>query len=124
MTLSTHADAPRFDVDAYAFYPLAVPSRGSTELAVWTVNAGPGASSAPHHHDREVVFTIVTGRMAARVGGIDVEAGPGDAIIVPANAMFELRNASTDLPASMTVITTAGMQATMGGNTFNPPWTL
>jgi mannose-6-phosphate isomerase-like protein (cupin superfamily) len=124
MTVSTRSDAQRFDVDEYAFYPLAVPSRGSKELAVWTVDANAGAVSPAHHHDREVVFAITSGRMAAKVGELDVEAGPGDAIIVPANTTFELRNASADTPASMTVIATAGMQATMGGNTFSPPWTL
>jgi mannose-6-phosphate isomerase-like protein (cupin superfamily) len=124
MALSTHADAKKFDVDKYSFYPLAVPSRGSKELAVWHLDAGAGATSPAHHHDREVVFVVKTGRMAANVGGEDVEAGPGDAIIVPGNTSFALRNASADEPATLTVVTTAGMRAVMDGNAFPPPWSL
>jgi mannose-6-phosphate isomerase-like protein (cupin superfamily) len=124
MTVSTRADAPQFDVDDYSFHPLAVPSRGSKELAIWHLDAAAGAFSPAHHHDREVIFVIRTGRMAANVGGQDVEAGPGDAIIVPADTTFALRNASADEPATLTVVTTAGMRATMDGNTFSPPWSL
>jgi mannose-6-phosphate isomerase-like protein (cupin superfamily) len=124
MTVATRADAPHFEVDAYSFHPLAVPSRGSKELAIWALSAGPGAFSPAHHHDREVVFVVNSGRMAATIGGADVAAGPGDAIIVPAQATFELRNASDTEPASLTVTTTVGMQATMGGNTFPPPWSV
>jgi mannose-6-phosphate isomerase-like protein (cupin superfamily) len=123
MTVSTQAEATRFEVDAYAFYPLAVPSRGSKELAIWHLDAAGGAVSPPHHHDREVIFVVKTGRMAATIGGLQVEAGPGDALIVPANTTFDLRNASADEPATLTVVATAGMQATMDGNTFQPPWT-
>ncbi|TCO53427.1 cupin domain-containing protein [Actinocrispum wychmicini] len=124
MSLSTRADAPRFESDAYTFYPLAVPSRGSKELAIWHLDAGAGATSPPHQHDREVVFVVKTGRMAATIGEEELAAGPGDAFIVPSHTMFALRNASAVEPATLTVITTVGMRAIMDGNSFPPPWSL
>ena len=57
-------------------------------------------------------------------GAETVGAGPGDAIIIPAQELFELSNASDSEPASLIVTTTVGMQATMDGNTFPPPWSL
>lgn len=124
MTVATRADAPRFEVDAYEFRPLAVPSRGSKELAVWAIDAGPGADGVPHQHDREAVFVVNTGRMAGEIAGVSFEAGPGDAIIVPANVTFALRNASAEEPASLTVTAPIGMQAILDGKTFSAPWTL
>ena len=124
MSLATHADAPEFTVGDYTFHPLAVPSRGSKEIASWALQAAPGASSPEHHHSHEVIFVVNSGRMTARIGADTVEAGPGDAIIVPAHELFELRNASASDPASLTVTTTVGMQATMDGNTFPPPWSV
>lgn len=124
MALATVADAQQFEVDLYTFHPLAVPSRGTKEIAIWHVNAAPGATSPAHHHDREVIFVVKTGTMAATVGGEDVTAGPGDAIIVPGETTFQLRNASAEEPATVTVVSTAGMQATFDGQTFPPPWTV
>ncbi|MFC0106483.1 cupin domain-containing protein [Kibdelosporangium aridum] len=124
MTVATRADAPHFEVEGYEFHPLAVPSRGSTQLAVWSITAAPGATSTPHQHDREVIFFVATGRMTGSIGGESFTAGLGDAIIVPPDTDFTLGNHSADEPASLTVSTTAGMQAIVDGNTFPPPWSL
>ncbi|MFH8410242.1 cupin domain-containing protein [Streptomyces sp. NPDC018019] len=122
MPLSTGADAPTFERPGFTFRPLAVPSRGSTELAVWALHAAPGATSEPHSMDREEVFVVQTGRIAATVGGEEVVAGPGDAVIVPPHTELHLRNAAADAPATVNVITSAGMRATLGDATFPPPW--
>ncbi|MCE7012116.1 cupin domain-containing protein [Kibdelosporangium philippinense] len=124
MTVATRAEAPHFEVEGYEFHPLAVPSRGSKELAVWSISAAPGASSTPHQHDREVVFIVTTGQMTGSIGGETFQADPGDAIIVPAHTDFTLGNASPTEPASLTVSTTAGMQAIVEGNSLQPPWSM
>lgn len=122
MPLSTLAAAPVFDLEGFTFRPLAVPSRGSAELAIWTLDLAPGAQSEPHSMDREEVFVVISGRVSATVDGVSVLAGPGDAIVVPANAELQLGNASSDEPAQATAVTSVGMIATVGGNTFPPPW--
>ncbi|WP_411129243.1 cupin domain-containing protein [Streptomyces sp. x-19] len=122
MPLSTLAGAPVFDRDGFTFRPLAVPSRGSTELAIWSLELAPGAQSEPHQMDREEVFVVLDGEVSASLAGEEVLAGPGDAIIVPAHATLRLRNASAQAPATVTAVTSAGMKATVGGATFPPPW--
>lgn len=69
MPLATLADAPTFSREAFTFRPLAVPSRGSSELAVWALEVAPGAVSEPHSLDREEVFVLHAGALAATVGG-------------------------------------------------------
>jgi quercetin dioxygenase-like cupin family protein len=122
MTLSTLADAPHFARDGFTFRPLAVPSRGSTELAVWTLEIAPGARSEPHSMDREEVFVVISGAVSAVVAGRELSAGPGDAIIVPPHATLEIRNAGAGEEARLTVATSAGMNAIVGGAAFTPPW--
>ena len=122
MPLSTLADAPRFARDGFTFRPLAVPSRGSTELAVWALELEPGATSETHSMDREEVFVVVGGAVSATVADREVSAGPGDAIIVPPHATLQIRNDSAEHPARLTVATSVGMQALVGGAAFTPPW--
>ena len=122
MTLSTLADAPRFARDGFTFRPLAVPSRGSSELAVWALDLEPGAESEPHSMDREEVFIVVSGAVSATVAEREVSAGPGDAIIVPAHATLRIGNASDREPARLTAATSVGMRAIVDGAPFTPPW--
>jgi len=122
MPLATLADAPRFARDGFTFRPLAVPSRGSTELAVWALDLEPGAVSETHSMDREEVFVVVSGAVLAVVGDREVHAGPGDAVIVPAHATLRIGNADAAEPARLTAVTSVGMTATVGGAAFAPPW--
>ncbi|GAA2024106.1 cupin domain-containing protein [Catenulispora yoronensis] len=121
-SLSTLAGAQVFDLEGFTFRPLAVPSRGSAELAIWALDLAPGAQSQVHSMDREEVFVVVSGRIAATVDGEEVLAGPGDAIVVPAHAELRLGNASAEEAARATAATSVGMLATVGEATFPPPW--
>ncbi|MDH6577700.1 cupin domain-containing protein [Kitasatospora sp. MAP5-34] len=122
MPLSTLADAKVFARDGFTFRPLAVPSRGSTELALWALEIAPGAASEVHSMDREEVFVVITGQVCATVGGQELSAGSGDAIIVPARTLLQIRNAGSENPATLTAATSVGMKATVGDATFPPPW--
>ncbi|WP_329460947.1 cupin domain-containing protein [Streptomyces sp. NBC_01431] len=95
MPLFTLAGAPGFDRGGFAFRPLAVLSRCSTELAVRSLELAPGAQSEPHHMDREEAFVVLNGEVSASIAGKEVLAGPGDAVIVPARSVLRLHNAST-----------------------------
>jgi len=122
MPLSPLADAPSFARDGFTFRPLAVPSRGSAELAIWALEVAPAACSETHSMDREEVFVVVSGAVSATVADREVSAGPGDAIIVPAHAALQIRNASAEHPALLTAATSVGMRALVGGAVFTPPW--
>lgn len=123
MPHATLADAPTFGRDGFTFRPLAVPSRGSSELAVWALEAAPGAAGEPHSLDREEVFVLLEGAVSATVGDAEHVLAPGDALIVPPGTPLALRNDAAGT-ARLTVCTSAGMQAQIGGDSFAPPWTL
>ena len=122
MPLSTASDAPTYDADGFVFRPLAVPSRGSTEIAVWEVTGEPGARSVVHSMDREEVFVVVEGVLGATVAGAELRAGAGDALTVPAGAALQVWNAGDGGPLRLTACTSRGMRATVDGATFAPPW--
>lgn len=115
------AQARGFHLHGFTFRPLATPSLGATELALWHVDAPPGAVSPAHSMSREEVFVVQRGRLEATVAGVDVELAAGDSLTVPAGATLVLRNA-TDAPAEALACTSAGMEATVGGNVMAPPW--
>lgn len=120
--LAALADAPHFARDGFTFRPLAVPSRGSTELAAWALDMEPGARSETHSMDREEVFIVISGTVTATVAEREVIAGPGDAIIVPPHAALRIGNADAEVPARLTAVTSVGMRALVGGVPFTPPW--
>jgi quercetin dioxygenase-like cupin family protein len=121
MTLATLAEAPAIENGGFVFRPLAVPSRGSAELAIWSVDVAPGARSEPHTVSREEVFLLRSGRISVEVGDEVHEPSPGDAVIVPPDTHLRLNNIGTE-PALLTVCTSKGMLGTLNGKTIAPPW--
>ena len=104
------------------FTSLATPSRGSADLSVWRVEVAPGTSSPPHELTREEVFVVLAGRAVVQLGGQRLEAGAGDAIVVPPDTPFALANAA-DEPFRALVCLPVGGQARMAdGRPFTPPW--
>ena len=114
-------DAPAHEMHGFTFTPLATPSRGSSQLALWTVDAPARSASPQHSMSHDEVFLVQSGRLVAAVAGEDVELTPGDALTVPAHASFRLTN-PFDEPARLVACTTAGMRATVGEHTIAPPW--
>jgi len=123
MPVATLSEAPEFAFGDAVFRSLAVPSRGSTQFAVWALELAPGMSGDAHSLDCEEVLVIHSGRISAIIGIQEIEAGPGDAVIVPPQTLFVLRNATSE-PVHATAITSAGFLATLGDKTMIPPWSL
>ncbi|PXY32570.1 cupin domain-containing protein [Prauserella muralis] len=121
MTLVTLAQAPTFTRDGFVFRPLAVPSRGSAELAVWSLEVRPEARSEPHTVDREEVFVLHEGRAVVEVGGVVHELEPGDAAIAAPHTPLRVHNPGP-VPARLTVCTSKGIRGTVGDTTIDPPW--
>lgn len=80
-------------------------------------------SGDAHSLDCEEVLVIHSGRIRATIGTQEIQAGPGDAVIVPMQTSFALRNAGAEA-VHATAITSAGFQATLGDRTMTPPWSL
>jgi mannose-6-phosphate isomerase-like protein (cupin superfamily) len=71
--------------------------------------------------DREEVFVVRTGRLSGTLRGEPCEVGPGDALIVPPDVPFGLANEGSET-AHVVVCTSAGIRATLNGETVVPPW--
>lgn len=53
------------------------------EMGRYTYEKGTGAT--PHHHPQEQVICVLSGKMLATLDGEQIEAGPGEAILIPPN---------------------------------------
>lgn len=121
MPLASLADARADRLPGIVGRPLAVPSRGSTQLAVWALEIQPGPAGQPHSVDREEVFVLQHGQAVGTIADERHQLSPGDALIVPPDTPFSI-TVTGDQPAWFTVCTTAGIRATMNGATIDPPW--
>lgn len=121
MPVSTLAEAKKIEFHGLTAHPMAVPSRGSAELAIWYLEIPPGVRGEEHTVDREEVFVVRSGRLAGTIGGDPCEAGPGDAVIVPPGVPFSLGNDGSE-HARLLVCTSAGVRATLNGQTIVPVW--
>ncbi len=114
--------APTHDLGGARFTSLATPARGATDTAVWTVEILPGTPASPHSLTREEVFVVLQGTASVTIAGHHDQAAAGDAIIVPADAEFELANSGGG-PLQLVCCFPVGGQARLAdGSTFTPPW--
>jgi mannose-6-phosphate isomerase-like protein (cupin superfamily) len=124
MPVITAPTGPTHEVGGNRFTSLATPSRGSTRTSVWTIEIPVGEVPTPHELTDEEVFVVLAGRARVEIGGRQQEAGPWDAIVVPAGVPFALGNAG-DEPVRLICCLPVGGQARLpGAEPFTPPWAL
>lgn len=122
MPVIHHPAHPTHDLGGTRFTSLATPSRGSSDTAVWQVEIAPGTPATPHSLTREEVFVVLEGAATVQFDGVASHAQVGDAIVVPAELMFELSNAG-EAPLRLLCCLPVGGQARLAdGSTFTPPW--
>ncbi|GHH49008.1 cupin domain-containing protein [Lentzea cavernae] len=115
--LVTGESAALHEFGGFEFRSLAVPSRGSSEIALWTVDVPEGGDGTPHRASKEEVFYVLAGSVTI----LGETAGVGDAIVVPADTELAL----TGGPARVLVATSVGIRGTLAdGQTITPPWSL
>jgi quercetin dioxygenase-like cupin family protein len=115
--LVTGNSAELHEFGGFAFRPLAVPSRGTSEIALWTVDVPEGGDGTPHSVSKEEVFYVLSGSVTIQ----GQTAGAGDAIVVPPNTELSL----TGGPARVLVATSVGIKGTLAdGQTITPPWSV
>ncbi|RZQ59301.1 cupin domain-containing protein [Amycolatopsis suaedae] len=110
-----------FERGEFRFRPLAVPSTGSTELAVWEIEAGPGAAGETHSVSREEIFVVRAGEVVATIGGEQRRLAEGQVLVVQPREEFALANPG-ERTALLTACSSRGVRAHLGGNTIDPPW--
>ncbi|MFD9705787.1 cupin domain-containing protein, partial [Lentzea sp. NPDC059081] len=82
-----------------------MPSRGSSEIALWTVDVPEGGDETPHRASKEEVFYVLSGSVTIQ----GQTAGAGDAIVVPPDTELAL----TGEPARVLVATSVGIEGTL-----------
>ncbi len=110
------------EVGGARFTSLATPSRGSADTCVWEVEIVPGTPGTPHSVTREEVFVVLAGRAGVRIGDERGEAGPGDAIVVPPDTVFELSNPGEEPLRALCCLPVGGQARLADGAVFVPPW--
>jgi mannose-6-phosphate isomerase-like protein (cupin superfamily) len=123
MPLITHGDAPVFDIPGASFTGYAAPSRGASEVSLWSVELAAGSTSAPHRMDCEELFFGQSGTATAVVDGVEHPVGPGDCLVIAPGEEFSFR-IGPDAPFRAVAAMRSGGQATLDGETFSPPWTV
>jgi len=114
--------ASTHDLGGARFTSLATPARGSTDTSVWKVEILPGTPATPHSLTRQEVFVVLRGTASVRIAGEAGQAQPGDAIVVPADADFELANAGAGPLELVCCLPVGGQGRLADGSTFTPPW--
>ncbi|MFE0701630.1 cupin domain-containing protein [Streptomyces sp. NPDC058872] len=97
---------------AGAVFGLAAPSQGSTEVSTWRVELGAG--TPVHIIDREQVWMPLAGEFEFEVEGRSSRAEPGQAVIVPAGAVRQVKAVAG--PAEALVAMTVGGKAMLPGS--------
>ncbi|MFC5183016.1 cupin domain-containing protein [Actinomadura harenae] len=83
-TVIREAGARRTETPNGVMTSLATPTQGGTSrLAVWKVDAAPGATGPLHVFDEESVWTCLDGGAAFTVGDDRMDVAPGDTIVLP-----------------------------------------
>ncbi|MFY1692145.1 cupin domain-containing protein [Plantactinospora sp. WMMB782] len=90
---------------------LAAPGQGSAELATWRVRMAPDTAGPAHAVDREQVWMPVAGSFAVTVDGQTRVVGVGQAAILPAGLVRQVRTGGE--PAEALVCMPAGGTATV-----------
>lgn len=93
-----------------------------SEVAVWRSTTAPGNAGPVHRIDREQVLVVIEGTLSATINQTDVEAVPGDAVVLPAGAVRQLRNDGS-VPVVTITCAIPGSRATVGeGDPVTVPW--
>ncbi|GAB7191949.1 hypothetical protein NUM3379_26570 [Kineococcus sp. NUM-3379] len=121
MPLVRDADAPAHTAHGFTFRSRATPSLGSSQVALWTVEAPPGARSPRHATSADEVFVVQRGEVVLVLDDGDLALAAGDTFAVPAGTAFALSNPGGE-PAHLLACTTAGMHAVVDGRRLSPPW--
>ena len=94
------------------------------EKSFWWIVLVPGTPSRSHSLDHEEVIVGLTGQAVAQIGDDTYTFGSGDAIIVPAGAVFSLANPHPELFEALAVLPVGARASSGDGHWLMPPWTV
>jgi len=104
MPVIRRAETRRTETPNAVMTTLASPAQGGAGQAVWRVDMRPGQAGPLHAIDTEQVWTVLDGGAAVELDGQVLTVGPGDTLILPADAP---RRVSADPAAGFAAIAVA-----------------
>jgi quercetin dioxygenase-like cupin family protein len=104
MPVIRRAETRRTETPNAVMTTLASPIQGGAGQAVWRVDMRPGQAGPLHAIDTEQVWTVLDGGATVELDGQALTLGPGDTIILPADAP---RRVSADPEAGLAAIAVA-----------------
>ena len=104
MPVIRRAETRRTETPNAVMTTLASPIQGGAGQAVWRVDMRPGQAGPLHAIDTEQVWTVLDGGATVELDGQALTLGPGDTIILPADAP---RRVSADPVAGFAAIAVA-----------------
>ena len=104
MPVIRRAETRRTETPNAVMTTLASPAQGGAGQAVWRVDMRPGQAGPLHAIDTEQVWTVLDGGATVELDGQALTLGPGDTIILPADAP---RRVSADPEAGLAAIAVA-----------------
>jgi quercetin dioxygenase-like cupin family protein len=120
MPVIRRAETRRTETPNAVMTTLASPTQGGAGQAVWRVDMRPGQAGPLHAIDTEQVWTVLDGGATVELDGQALAVGPGDTLILPADAP---RRVSADPVAGFAaiVVAPAGTRAyTLDGTRVAP----
>lgn len=114
----------QFDIPGVTFIPVASPSRGSRETAVWRARVSPDSPGLVHQMTREEIIVATAGEGRVRMGEVTHTLLPGDAFAVPPFTDFALECAGGTPFEAMVVLPVGGRVVVGSDPAFPPPWSL
>lgn len=118
-----NASAQNFHMQGVTFNSFITSANGGNRLAGWRTDFPSHTPGARHSMSEEETLYLLSGNLDVEIDEERFVAKAGDAILVPAGALFKIGN-STSEPAQAWVTTSVGMRATMhpSGDEIAPPW--
>ncbi|NQV81493.1 MAG: cupin domain-containing protein [Alphaproteobacteria bacterium] len=100
------------------------PKLGSTDIVVSRQIAPPGIEGPLHSHDRDEVLIMIEGALRVEANGTTIDMCAGDAALLTAKTLHQLRNIG-DVDAQWMIVSRAGLRFFMpdGTEVPAPPWT-
>jgi len=86
MPVVRRAETRRTETPNAVMTTLASPTQGGAGQAVWRVDMRPGQAGPRHAIDTEQIWTVLDGGAAVELDGQVLTVGPGDTLILPADA--------------------------------------
>jgi mannose-6-phosphate isomerase-like protein (cupin superfamily) len=121
-TVIRRSDAPEFGEGGIFITGYGSPTRGSQSVAAWQVALEPGAGSPEHTLTRDEVFIVLSGEATFEIQGRRHQVAGGDAICVPPEVEFRLRNAGSERFTAICCMAAGGEARIGDGEPFPIPW--